>query len=162
MSASILKEGPGPVEHLGKRGQTVPRLAAPSVGITLVLLSLGQTQWALQPLANMPTGQTKTLYVYARVPGTDLLKKVRLLLDAAANRSLCKRMIVNELQAAGVPTDLAMNLAGGNVSKTTREHTVWLNLVSLDGKYNLDVQVTTTRKIEMLPPIMYDPRSTIT
>ena len=110
--------------------------------------------------ADLPAGQTKTLIAFCKRldDKSNAKKRVRILLDGASNRSLCKRSLANLLEANGEPTDLTMQLAGGNVSKTTRESKVWLCLESLDGDYKIPIQVTTTKKVGMMPPINFNPK----
>ena len=57
----------------------------------------------------------------------------------------------------GEPTDLTLHLAGGHRSTTTREKKVWIRLESVAGDFSTDIQVTTTKKVGMLPPMLFMP-----
>ena len=104
------------------------------------------------------TGLTKSLMAYAASPCLPHKKVVRVLLDSASNKSLCKRNLASLLDLDGEPTDLTMHLAGGNTSTTTRENQVALRLWSLDESFSLDVKATTTKKVGLLPPMLFNPR----
>ena len=92
-------------------------------------------------------------------------KKIRVLLDGASNQSLCRRSLLKFFEVKGEPTDLTISVCTGLSTATTREEKVTLKLTPLHviqskchDKFSMPINVTTCKKIGMLPPRRFDPK----
>ena len=107
------------------------------------------------------SGICRAVRGFVRNPHTGQKVLARFMLDACATGNLIRRVKAEDLGLNGPPRILTMNVAGGSVTKPTKEKAVEFFIESLDGSYVSPTTVTATTSpvlVKKLAAVHFDPK----